>query len=75
MGRVHKPLHPPRNLGHRSTNHTYLVIYKIHVVNESLDETDQGQPAENLIHEALDEMAGLHVFGTVVGGGSARILI
>lgn len=58
-----KPLHPPKELGYRSNDHTYIVVYKIHVVNEPLDETDQ--PAENLIHEALGEMAGLRVFGTV----------
>ena len=61
---AHKPLHPPKSLGYRSPNHTYIVVYKIHVVNER-PETSQDQPEPMPIHEALEGMAGLNVFGTL----------
>ena len=78
MGRVRKPLRPPNSLSHRSPSHTYIVVYKIHVVNEALYETGQDQPTEKPIDMALEDMAGLNVFGTLwvveVPGYSPRML-
>lgn len=72
-----RPLRAPKSVPHRSPSHTYLVVYKIHVVNEGR----YGDPSpftDKPIDVALEEMAGLHVMGTVwvveVPGHSPRNL-
>lgn len=62
---VHKPLHPPKSVPYRSPNHTYIVAYKIHVVNEGRYETSQDLPMKKTIDVALEDMKGLRVLGTV----------
>ena len=58
-----KPLRKPKDVPHRSPSHTYLVVYKIHVVNE--DPVSPSPFVDKPIDVALEEMAGLHVMGTV----------
>lgn len=61
---AHKPLRPTKSLAHKSPDYTYLVAYKLHVVNQGCHELDPNF-YEQPIDITLDEMAGLHVMGTV----------